>query len=143
MDTLEVHDDIEWVDGRRFTTPDPLFFRARDYRRTARAPVDHWKDPADVYRIGLAGRAHRRLILRMPHDADADLAVFSARGRTIYRRRDRVAWSLRDTGRTDQLFIRNTARRALVGYAVVYGPVRDADRFDAPYTLMIRRVRPG
>ena len=51
VDTLEVNDDIEWVNGRRFTRPDPLLFRARHRRRSVSAAVDRWKDPADVYRI--------------------------------------------------------------------------------------------
>ena len=50
-DTLEVNDDMEWVDGRRFSRPDPFFYRGGAGRRGLTAVVDYWKDPADVYRF--------------------------------------------------------------------------------------------
>ena len=77
----------------------------------------------------------------MPRDADPDLAVYRARGRTIYRRRGRFAWSLHGPGKSDRVYISHGARRAQVAYAVVYSPTSAADRLDAPYTLTIDRGR--
>ena len=37
-DTLEVNDDISWVDGRRLGRPDPFLFRARDRDARCTAP---------------------------------------------------------------------------------------------------------
>jgi hypothetical protein len=138
-DTVEVNDDIEWVDGRRFNGPDPFFFRARNRRRAANAMVDYWKDPADVYRIQLPARRTLRLTITMPRGANADLAVFSKRGRTIYKRRGMLRWSYRKNGKTDRVTVRNRGRRAKVAYAVVYSPTSKDPRFDAPYRLTVKR----
>jgi hypothetical protein len=140
-DTVEVNDDIEWVDGRRFMSPDPFAFRARDRRRRIAAVVDLWKDPADVYRIQVPGRRRLRLTLRMPPDADPDLGAFNAGARSVHFRRGRLGWSLRGAGETDRIVIRNRARRTRTAYAVVYSPTELADRIDAPYRLTIERLR--
>jgi Subtilase family len=138
-DTLEVNDDISWVDGRRFTKPDPFLFKAHDRKRSVRGVVDYWKDYADVYRIQIRARRALTLTLRMPRGTNPDLAAFSTRGRTIYRKRGRMAFSFKKASRTDRVTIRNHARRARTAYAVVYSPTRNDARYDAPYTLTIKR----
>jgi len=140
-DTLEVNDDIEWVNGQRFTRPDPPVFRARDRKRRIDALVDLWKDPADVYRIQLPPRRRLELTLGMPRDANADLAVFNGRGRTIYRNRGMIAWSHRRAGRTERAYVPNRSRRSRVAYVAVYAPTAKDDRIDAPYRLTIKRMR--
>lgn len=141
-DTVEVNDDIEWVDGQRFSRPDTPVFGARQRRRRVEAIVDLWKDPADVYRVQLP--SHRRwleIVLGMPRDTNADLAVFNGRGRSIYRNRGLMATSYRRAGRTDRVFVRSRTRRPQTAYVVVYGPTEKDERIDAPYRLIIRRLR--
>jgi hypothetical protein len=138
-DALEVNDNIDWVDGRRFSKPDPFFFRARDRKRTLDATVDYWKDYADVYRVQIA--AHRKLKLRltMPRGTNPDLAVFSKRAKTIYKKRGMLGWSYNKAGKTERLTIRNKSRRKKAVYAVVYSPTKKDARYDAPYRLTIKR----
>jgi hypothetical protein len=140
IDSTEVNDDIEWVDGRRFAQADGFLLRARERDSAVRALVDRWKDPADVYRFQIRGRSRLRLTLRTPAGADPSLAVFSSRGRSIYRTRGLVATSARRPGRTERAVVANTGRRTRVGYAVVYAPGRRARRIDAPYVLRIGRL---
>jgi hypothetical protein len=139
LDTLEVNDDIEWVDGRRFTKPDPFLFGARDRKRSVRGTVDYWKDYADVYRIQIPARRMLKLTLRIPRGTNPDLAVYGKRGRTVYKRRGRLAWSHRKAGKTERVTIRNRGRRPKVAYAVIYSPTKNDARYDASYALTIRR----
>ena len=76
VDPGEMNDDIEWVNGRRFTRPDRFLFRKRHRRRRVDASVDLWKDPADVYRVQVRARTRVRLTLTMPRREDVDLAAF-------------------------------------------------------------------
>jgi len=139
QDALEVNDNIDWVDGRRFSKPDPFFFRARDRKRTLHATVDYWKDYADVYRVQIAGHRKLRMRLTMPRGTNPDLAAFSKRARTIYKKRGMLAWSYNKAGKTERLTVRNTSRRTKAIYAVVYSPAKKDARYDAPYTLTIKR----
>jgi hypothetical protein len=140
VDPGEVNDDIPWVNGTRFTRPDPLLFRKRNRRRRIDAHVDLWKDPADVYRIQVAGRTRLRVILGPASYADADLEIYTTRGRTIYRRRGRIAGSYRPAGKLDHVFV-PAARRTRVVYAVVFHAGEQAAYLDAPYRLTIERAR--
>jgi hypothetical protein len=139
IDTLEVNDDIAWVDGRRFAKPDPFVFRGHDRRRTLRGVVDYWKDYADVYRVQVPARQALHLTLRMPRGTNPDLAAYSRRGRTIYKPRGRLASSYGKAGKTERVTIRNRTRRATLAYAVIYSPSASDDRYDAPYTLTVKR----
>jgi hypothetical protein len=139
IDTLEVNDDIAWVDGRRFGKPDPFIFKAHDRKRSVRGVVDYWKDYADVYRVQVPARHALHLTLRMPHGTNPDLAAYSTRGRTIYKARGRLGWSYRKAGKTEQVTIHNGSRRRTVAYAVIYSPTAKDDRYDAPYTLTVKR----
>jgi Subtilase family len=142
QDTVEVNDDIEWVNGQRFTRPDTPVFRARQRKRRLEATVDLWKDPADVYRVQLPSRRRwLEIVLGMPRDANADLAVFNDRGRSIYRGRGLMATSYRRAGRTDRAYVRSRTRRPQTAYVVVYGPTEKDTRIDAPYSLTVRRLR--
>jgi len=139
LDVLEVNDNIDWVDGRRFSKPDPFFFRARDRRRTLDATVDYWKDYADVYRVQVPAHRKLKMTLTMPRGTNPDLAAFSKRAKTIYKKRGMLAWSYKKAGKTDRVTVRNRSRRAKVVYAVVYAPTKKDARYDAPYRLSIKR----
>jgi subtilase family protein len=138
-DRVEVNDDIAWVDGRRFNRPDPFLFAARDRKRSISGTVDYWKDYADVYRIQVPARRALNLRLRVARGTNPDLAAYSRRGGTIYKRRGRLARSYKGAGRTERITVRNAGRRAKVAYAVVYSPTKNDKYFDAGYRLTITR----
>lgn len=140
VDPGEVNDDIEWVNGRRFTRPDRLLFRKRHRRRRVDASVDLWKDPADVYRIQVRARTRIRLTLTLPRRHDADLAAFSTRARTIQRARGLLGASLRGAGVTDRVTISATRRSRVVYVAVIHGGPR-AEFLNATYGLTVTRLR--
>jgi hypothetical protein len=110
-----------------------------DRTRSVRGVVDFWKDYADVYRVQIRARRALHLTLRMPHGTNPDLAAYSARGRTIYKGRGRLGWSYKRAGKTERVTIHNRARHRTVAYAVVYSPTANDDRYDAPYTLTVKR----
>ncbi|HEV2752595.1 MAG TPA: S8 family serine peptidase, partial [Solirubrobacteraceae bacterium] len=138
-DPLEVNDDIEWVDGRRFGSADDHIWRGGRRGKTLRAQVDLTKDPVDVYRIRVPGRGRVRVAIS-PHGqaADPDLEVFSRSARTVYARRGRVGRSVREAGRPELIRFTNRSRRARTYYLCVFVP-SEADQLDAGYTLRVRR----
>jgi hypothetical protein len=139
VDRGEVNDDIAWVNGQRFTRPDPFLFRAHDHKRTVRGTVDWWKDYADVYRVQIPKHRTLTLTMRMPPGTNPDLAAFNTRAHTIYKRRGLLATSYHRAGKTERLRIRNRGRHPKVVYAVVYSPTSKDDFYDASYKLTIRR----
>jgi hypothetical protein len=80
-----------------------------------------------------------KLRLTMPRGTNPDLAVFSKRARTIYKKRGMLGWSYNKAGKTERVTVRNKSRRKKVVYAVVYSPTKKDARYDAPYRLTIRR----
>jgi len=138
-DTVEVNDDVEWVNGTRFTRADPYIFRTFSRTRYVSGSVDTWKDPADVYRIELARHANVDVTLRPASRRDPDLAVYRSRATTIYKRRDRIAFSYRAAGRTESIRLSNRGPRT-VAYVAVYAPTPKARFLDAPYALTVRRA---
>ena len=134
------NDDIEWVDGRRFSRPDRFLFQKRHRRRRVDASVDLWKDPADVYRVQVRPRTRVRLTLTMPRREDVDLAAFGTRARTIERARGLLGASLRLRRRDGQGDDRRRpalARRLDV--AVIHGGPQ-ADFLNATYRLTVTRL---
>ena len=65
VDTTEVNDDIEWIDGTRFSRADTPVFKAGNSRKVYGGYVDAWKDPADVYRIEVA--KGRKVTVKLTH----------------------------------------------------------------------------
>jgi len=136
-DRSEVNDDVEWVDGRRYRTPDRYVWRgARGV--TFRATADGWKDPADVYRVRLPAGRRVRITLTPPPGADVDLGLFSRGARSVYGRSGLLASSIRGDGRTDRVTFR--ARRATTAYVAVLAPRSRTQREPGVgYRLSIRR----
>ena len=132
-DTLEVNDDISWVDGRRLGRPDPFV------KRSLHGVVDYWKDYADVYRVQVPAHRTLRLTVKPAHGTNPDLAVYSKQGRSVYKTRGRLAWSSNRAGKSERITIRNASRRARTAYAAVYSPTAQDARYDAPYTLSVKR----
>ncbi len=140
LDPMEVNDDIPWVNGTRFLRPDPPLFRRSHRRRSVDAQVDWWKDPVDVYRLQLPPRRRLLITVGTLRWADPDLEIFSARARTAYRRRGLIGFSRRAAGKSDRVIV-PAARRSRIVYAVVYHPGEDADNYNAPYRLTVKRIR--
>ena len=137
-DPGEVNDDVEWVDGSRFTRADAVLNKG-GRSASVRAVVDAWKDPADVYRIDVPARARLRFVLDPEGRSDPDLAVFGSSARTVFSRRARVGASGRGAGRDDAVEIRSTSRRTRRAYVAVYGPPGNGGLLDATYRLSVRR----
>jgi len=140
VDPGEVNDDIPWINGTRFTRPDPALFRSWQRRSRIDASIDMWKDPADVYRIQVPARRRLLVTLGPARYADPDLTVYSTRARTIHARRGWIGASYRPAGRFDRVVVPASRRRRVV-YAAVYDPGEDADYLDAPYRLTVERLR--
>ena len=140
VDPGEMNDDIEWVNGRRFTRPDRFLFRKRHRRRRVDASVDLWKDPADVDRVQVRARTRIRLTLTLPRRDDADLVAFTTRARTIERARGLLGASLRRAGVTDRVTIGAAQRSRVVYVAVIHGGPQ-ADFLNATYRLTVTRLR--
>ena len=57
----------------------------------------------------------------------------------MYKTRGRLAWSSNRAGKSERITIRNASRRARTAYAAVYSPTAQDARYDAPYTLSVKR----
>jgi hypothetical protein len=132
-DPAEPNDDIVWVDGRAFRTPDRLIY---DGRRRARlfALLDVFEDPADVYRIRLRPRS-RVSVSANPSGRD-DIALAAYRGNARRIRSRPLERSARRGRRTERLTIRNRSRRARTFYVAVQVQ-RGARDLDAGYALRV------
>ncbi len=139
VDTTEVNDDIEWIDGTRFARPDTPVFKAGNSRKVYGGYVDAWKDPADVYRIEVAKGRKVTVKLSTNSRSDPDLAVFARKAKTVYSRKFRLGASFRGTGRTESVTVRNRTSKKMIAYIAVYAPGSQAALLDAPYVLTIRR----
>ena len=139
VDTTEVNDDIEWIDGTRFSRADTPVFKAGNSRKVYGGYVDAWKDPADVYRIEVAKGRKVTVKLSTKSRSDPDLALFGAKAMTIYSKKARLGVSFRGTGKTESVTVRNRGRKKMIAYIAVYAPGSQAALLDAPYGLTIRR----
>jgi hypothetical protein len=80
-DPLEPNDDISFIDGTAFRTPDPYVWRGFP-RSPIRASVDAVEDPIDVYRLQVPKRRSVRVILGTTF-GDADLFAFPGNRKTL------------------------------------------------------------
>ena len=138
-DGIEVNDDIEWTNGKRFDKPDPYLYRGLTRRGVATGAVDTWKDPADVFRIQMPRRSRFKVTLRTSRGSDPDLGVFNAKATTIYKRRGLVDISSKGVSRTETLTFTNSGSQKATAYVVVYAPSAKANRYDATYALTVER----
>jgi hypothetical protein len=133
-DPSEPNDDIVWVDGRAFETPDRLLYGGRGRARLF-ALLDVFEDPADVYRIRVRGHRRVRITADPSRDDDIALAVHRKGARRISSRALRR--SARRGGRTERITLRNRSRRARVYYVSVRVQ-RGSNDLDAGYSLRVR-----
>jgi len=130
-DPLEPNDDLAFVNGRAFGTPSPPVFAGGASRLDGL--VDAYEDPADVYRVRLAGRSRVR-VTADPAFGNPILVGFAPGTRSL---RERVlATSRRRGARTERITLRNRARRTRT-YFVAVG-VQRGRGLDAGYRLTIR-----
>jgi hypothetical protein len=138
-DGIEVNDDIEWTNGKRFDKPDPYLFRGFTRRGVATGAVDTWKDPADVFRIQMPRRSRFKVTLRAARGTDPDLGVYSSKGTSIYKRRGLVGLSTKGESKTETITFTNSGSQKATAYVAVYAPSTKADRYDAPYALTVEK----
>jgi hypothetical protein len=137
-DPSEPNDEIVWVDGRAFGTPNaPISRNGR--KVTVRALLDRFEDPTDVYRVRFPGRSKLRITVT-PTFGDPDLQVFSGTAKDLGEEDQLVASSRRDGTRTDRVLVRNRSRGARTAYVAVYVDTGSRS-LDAGYALRVRRAR--
>ncbi len=125
LDRTEVNDDVAWVNGSRYSEPDPYLWRGGG-PRTIRARADGWKDPVDVYRVRVPAGRRVRVTLTPQPGTDVDLRVHTRRARTVLARRGLLGQSIRGDGRRDSVAVR--LRRAATVFVSVLAPRSRTDR---------------
>lgn len=136
-DYLEPNDDIEWVDGSRFTRADPPVWRGGRGFAVA-GTLDQLEDPVDVYNFRMRPRSGARIQIR-PLYGDPDLEIYGPNAVSVYRRRGFIADSRRRGRRTDTLWLDNSGHSSARGYVSIY-PKRGTS-LSAGYQLAFKRVR--
>ncbi len=136
LDPLEPNDEIQWVNGTAFNSPDPPIYNGTRSVSLS-ATVDQIEDPLDVYRVRIPARSGVRIVLR-PSSGDPDLAVFKGSARDTKGRP--IASSHRDGTLPDSVSLRNTGRRTATAYvSVAIDP--SVSNLDASYVLSLRRTK--
>lgn len=138
-DVLEPNDGISFVDGSVFRTPDPYLWTG-GRKSFLNGSADRVEDPIDVYRIRLPKRSAARIRLRA-RSGNPDLFVFRSNARSVSESAKIYVRSLRPSGRTDSVKIRNIGPGTKRFYVVV--PVGDdaAGALNATYRLEFERIR--
>lgn len=132
-DPLEPNDDIAFVDGTAFRTPDPYVWRGLPHG-PIRASVDEIEDPIDVYRIRVP--AHRSALVQLRTTfGDADLFVFPGSRRTL--QGTPVGRSVKRGRRTDSVTVRNTSGAPRRFYVAIDSAASTS--LNSAYSLNFRR----
>jgi hypothetical protein len=134
-DPLEPNDDMEWVDGRMFTTPDTPLYRGTGTARLT-ATLDTAEDPADVYRVRVRGRRSVK-VSADPSFGPITLLGYSPAARGLSDTRRRIARSAKPGGRTERLTIANGSRRTRTFFVAV--AMAKGNLLNAGYFLRIGR----
>ncbi|WP_354697560.1 S8 family serine peptidase [Paraconexibacter sp. AEG42_29] len=136
-DPGEPNDEVMWVNGVAFDTPDPPIFTGVN-PRTVSASVDQVEDPLDVYRVRILPRQSVRITLT-PSFGDPDLQVLRPGARSTSDPGRTIVTSRRNGTRIDSAVVRNGTPQAAVVFVAVEidGSVDD---LDAAYRLTVRRA---
>jgi subtilase family protein len=132
-DPLEPNDDIAFVDGTAFRSPDRYLYRGVT-RAPIRASVDEIEDPIDVYRIRVPARRSVLVRLRTTF-GDADLFAFAGNRKTL--QGTPVARSVKKGKRTDSFTLRNPSGVARRFYIAI-DSASDTS-LNSAYTLSFQR----
>src|SRR6185503_18992595 len=121
--------------GRVFANRDPIAYDGRPRRRSLRARLDQYEDPADVYRVRFPAHSRTR-ITTSPSYGDVDVAVFEGAARNTSE--PALARSQKSGGRRDSVVIQHSGRKRRKAFVEVY--IDPAARgLDAEYRLSFRR----
>jgi hypothetical protein len=132
-DPLEPNDEITFVDGSSFRTPDPYVWRGVP-RPPLRASVDVVEDPVDVYRIRVPARRGVLVLLRTGF-GDADLFAFPGDRKTLHGRP--IARSQHNGRRTDSFTLRNPSGTPRRFYIAIDSESNTS--LNSSYSLQFRR----
>jgi hypothetical protein len=132
-DPAEPNDDIRWVDGQMFRKPDRLFYTGRG-RRSLRALLDVFEDPADVYRVRLRPRSRVSVSANPARRGDVALYGFAGKAKRLSSRP--LARSAHRGRRTERIVLRNRGRRPRTFYVAVTIQ-RGVRILDASYALRV------
>ncbi len=133
----EPNDDIEWIDGRRFATPDPSILRAAEDSSSLRAKLHRFEDPIDVWRLVAPPRS-RLSVRSVPRFGDPDLEAFRVGAKTVFSQKRLIGRSIRPTGKTDTVTVTNRLDRPTTVFVSVYIDA-SVGRIDAAYRLQVNR----
>jgi hypothetical protein len=134
-DPLEPNDEISFVDGSSFRTPDPYVWRGLP-RPPLRASVDKIEDPVDVYRIRVPAHRRARVVLRTRF-GDADLFVYPGNRKTL--QGTPLARSRQSGRRTDAVTVSNISGAPRRFYVAIDSASRTS--LNSAYTLSFSRRR--
>ena len=132
-DPLEPNDEITFIDGSSFRTPDPYVWRGAP-REPLRASVDVVEDPVDVYRIRVPAR---RGVLVQVRTGFGDADVFAFPGNRKELRGRPIARSQRNGRRTDSFTLRNPSSRPRRFYIAIDS--ESSTSLNSSYSLQFRR----
>jgi hypothetical protein len=133
-DYLEPNDDIEWVDGRRFTADPPLLRKGR--RLAFSSTVHALEDPVDVYPAWVGPRERLEVSARPLYGA-VRLSIHDPGAVSVSRSRDVIASARIRPLRTGRVLVDNAGRRGRKVWVSVYLP--RGGQFFAPYDHTLRR----
>jgi hypothetical protein len=132
-DPLEPNDDIAFIDGTAFASPDPYVWRGTA-RPPIRASVDEVEDPVDVYRVRVPAHGTARVELRTTF-GDADLFIFPGTRKTLSGRPSQR--STKNGRRTDSVTLRNSSGAPRRFYVAIDSASRTS--LNSAYSLQFRR----
>ncbi len=133
QDPLEPNDDASFLNGTALGTPSPYLWKG-EATLTLAATIDQIKDPLDVYAVRIPARTKLRASTT-PKFGNPDLAVYSAKAKTVTGSRYRLTRSRTGGKRVDRVVINNTAYKPLRVFLVVSD--NDRSLLNSSYTLRV------
>jgi hypothetical protein len=135
-DLLEPNDEIAFVDGTVFSTPDPFVWRGTGVHQLRGSTVDAIEDPIDVYRFRLPGHAAAK-ILMTPNFGSPSMSVFSSAASSTSDGEQLITTGR--GGRAKSVVLVNRAAQARAAYLVIKAPTTTS--LDSSYRLDFLRER--
>jgi hypothetical protein len=138
VDPLEPNDEIYWIDGRAFRTPDPFLWNGQSFR-SIHGTIDTYEDTFDVYRIRLRPRG-RVTIAADPEYGDPVLFGFRSSAKSVYSSASRLFRINRHgEGGTEGVTVANGSRRSYLNAYIAVSISGSARTLDSAYSLRFTR----
>ena len=138
-DNFEPNDDIAWIDGRAFGSPDEPYLGGSRTRLALRGSLDRIKDPVDVVPVRVPGRSTLTVRLR-GHTTNVNLEIFqNPTATTVFETKGRIARSTRRGKRREFMRVRNGSGTARIGYIAI--KLHPRAKLRTNYVLDLRRSR--